>query len=325
MKVSVILPAYNAMAYLPETMANLLEQTYPNFEVVVVNDGSTDNILEWIATIDDPKIRLITQANKGLAGARNTGIRQSKGEFIAFLDADDLWEKTKLAKQVEVLEQNPEVGLVYTWTHYINEAGEYTGRTVKYTSEGDVWQELTQYNLIECGSVPMLRRSCLKRVGLFDEEFTHYNVVEDWNLWLRIAAEYPFKVVPEALTYYRQRTTSGSKNWELMAQAYRLLFEKAFADAPLELLHLRSRSYGNAHLVLAWKVLQSQARDYELADSYREQALRYSPLLVFSREYIRLSIAIALMSRLGASGYQKFLGLFWGLRRNIFSKLPLAQ
>ncbi len=127
-KVSVVIPAYNAMTYLPETITSVLQQTYTDFEVVVVNDGSTDKIEEWIVQISDPRIKLVSQANLGLAGARNTGIRESQGKYLAFLDADDLWEPTKLEKQVKILEKNPEVGLVYTWVTYIDETGQSTGR-----------------------------------------------------------------------------------------------------------------------------------------------------------------------------------------------------
>ncbi len=111
------------MSYLPETIANVLEQTYTDFEVLVVNDGSTDNIRSGYQVVDDSRVKLISQTNLGLAGARNTGIKESQGEYLAFLDADDLWESTKLAKQVQVLDSHPEVGLVYTWVAYIDERG----------------------------------------------------------------------------------------------------------------------------------------------------------------------------------------------------------
>nr|WP_256498773.1 glycosyltransferase family A protein [Chroococcidiopsis sp. CCNUC1] len=114
-KVSVIIPAYNAMKYLPATLGSLLSQTFDDFEAIVVNDGSFDETEKWVSQIEDPRVKLICQQNKGLAGARNTGINQATGEYIAFLDADDLWEPSKLEKQVAVLEENPEVGLVYTW------------------------------------------------------------------------------------------------------------------------------------------------------------------------------------------------------------------
>jgi glycosyltransferase involved in cell wall biosynthesis len=312
-KVSVVIPAYNAMAYLPETIANVLKQTYTDFEVIVVNDGSTDKIEEWITQVGDRRVKLVSQANLGATDARNTGIRESQGEYLAFLDADDLWESTKLAKQVQVLDSHPEVGLVYTWVAYVDERGNSTGRVVNSQQEGDVWQELTKGNLIECGSVPMVRRQCFEKCGVFDCNLGSF--VEDWDIWLRIANHYQFKVVKEPLVYYRQVIGSGSRNWQAMAKGYQVVLEKAFATASWQDLPLRNRSYGTANLVLAWKAIQSQARDYEQASYFRSQALRHDPWLFFSKEYFRLSIALAIMHWIGPNGYDKFLSLFHALRR----------
>ncbi|MEL6912272.1 MAG: glycosyltransferase family A protein, partial [Cyanobacteria bacterium J06598_4] len=134
-KVSVVIAAYNLMAYLPETIANVLQQTFTDFEVIVVNDGSTDHTAQWVSQVEDPRVRLISQENMGLSGACNTGVINATGEYITFLDADDLWEKTKLAQQVEILDNYPEVSVVSTWVTYMNEAGESTGRVVKPTAE----------------------------------------------------------------------------------------------------------------------------------------------------------------------------------------------
>lgn len=319
-KVSVVIPAYNAMAYLPETIANVLEQTYTDFEVIVVNDGSTDNIKEWITQISDRRVKLVSQVNLGLAGARNTGIKESQGEYLAFLDADDLWESGKLAKQVQVLDSHPEAGLVYTWIGYIDEGGKSTGRVVKPQSEGNIWQELTKGNLVECGSVAMVRRQCFEKCGLFDCNLGSF--VEDWDMWLRIARTYPFKVIKEPLTYYRQVTASASRNWQGMAKSYQLVIDKAFAAANWDELPLRNGSYGTANLVLAWKALQSSSKDYQKAKYFRSQALKHNPWIFCSKEYWRLSIALAIMSWFGADNYNKFLSLLYTLRRRT---VPLSR
>lgn len=316
-KVSVVIPAYNAMNYLPATMGSLLNQTFEDFEVIVVNDGSSDETEEWVSQIENSKIKLISQENKGLAGARNTGIAHAKGEYIAFLDADDLWEPTKLEKQVTVLEENPEVGLVYTWVALIDEQGEFTGRIFKNNAEGDVWNQLTERNIVECGSVAMVRRSCFETVGIFDRNLRSF--VEDWDMWLRIASRYSFKLIKEPLVYYRQISTSASRNWEAMEQSFRMVIEKAFACAPSELLYLKKRSYGAATLCLAWKALQSQSQDYKKANDFLQQALAYNPQLRFSKEYVRLSLAISAMRWLGSDGYKRLLALVYALRRRTFS------
>jgi len=323
-KISVIIPVYNAMAYLPETITTVLEQTYTDFEVVIVNDGSTDKIEEWIVQVSDPRIKLVSQANLGVSEARNNGIRKSQGEYLAFLDADDLWESTKLAKQVQVLDCHPKVGLVYTWVAYIDEQGNSTGRVVRNQQEEDVWQELTKLNLIECGSVAMVRRQCFEECGVFDSDFVG-NFLEDWDMWLRIARTYPFKVVKEPLVYYRQIASSASRNWEAMAKSYQLVIEKTFANATWQELPLRNRSYGTANLVLAWKAIQSQTKDYKQASYFRHQALSHDLWLFFSKEYFRLSIAITIMRWLGPNGYQRFLSFLYALRRGTHKVFSVSQ
>lgn len=314
-KISVIIPAYNAMAYLPKTLSSVLQQTYKNFEVVIINDGSTDEIESWFVSVVDPRVSIYSQSNQGLAAARNSGIAQAQGDYLAFLDADDLWEPTKLEKQVRILEENPEVGLVYTWVTYIDENGQPTGRVFKNQEEGDVWKKLTEHNIVECGSVAMVRRSCLDTVGVFDQNLTSFNVNEDWDMWLRIAARYPFKAVKEPLVYYRQHSNSASRNWEAMEQSFNIVIEKAFASAPQELLNLKQRSYAFANLCLAWRPLQSRTKDHKKATHFCQKALAHYPKIRFSKEYMRLSLAIAIIRWFGSDGYKKFLAIFHALRR----------
>ncbi|WP_066376700.1 MULTISPECIES: glycosyltransferase family A protein [unclassified Anabaena] len=313
-KVSVVIPAFNALKYLPETLKCLFNQTFKDFEVIIVDDGSSDGTAEWASQIKEPNVKFITQANQGSSGARNTGIKHSQGEFIAFMDADDSWQSTKLEKQVQVLEENPEVGLVYTWVDYINEKGEPTGRIVKPEAQGYIWDKFTERNLIECGSVPMIRRRCFDDLGVFD---TSIDAAPDWDMWLRIAAVYPFAVIKEPLVSYRQHANNKSKNYPKLLHDFRTIIEKAFQSAPFELLHLRNRSYGNLNLLIAWKCLQSRDKDYKQANIFRRQALKHDYKLLFSKEYIRLSVAIAVMQCFGADGYNKFIQLFYALRRRI--------
>lgn len=315
-KVSVVIPAYNAMAYLPETMKSALAQTFDDFEVIVVNDGSSDRIEEWASQITDPRVKLISQTNLGLAGARNTGIAHAEGEYIAFLDADDLWEPTKLEKQVRSFEENPEAGLVYTWTTIIDDKGTSIGRVFANHAEGDVWERLIAHNIVECGSVAMVRRCCFETVGVFEQTLRSY--LEDWDMWLRLASRYPFKVVKEPLVYYRKHSSNISQNWEAMEQNYHIIIEKTFDSAPLSLVYLKSRSYGFANLCLAWKPLQKSG-DYNRAAHFRQQALMHYPQIRYSRDYIRLSLAIAGMRWLGADSYGRVLALIHALRRYISS------
>lgn len=312
-KISVIIPAYNAMNYLPDTLDNLLKQTYNDFEIIIVNDGSSDSIEQWFSQLQDRRVKLISQENQGAGLARNTGIINAKGEYLAFLDADDIWESTKLEKQLRILEENPEVGLVYTWVEYISETGQSTGRIVKHQAEGNVWEKLIKCNLVECGSVAMVRRSCFDDVGIFDRNLSSF--VEDWDMWLRIASRFPFKVAKEVLVYYRQHPNGGSKNWPSMEENYKIVIEKAFSSAPNKLEHLKNKSYTSAYLCLAWKPLQSSIQDYKKALYFRSLAIKYYPQTCLSKEFLRLSLAIEIQRWLGNEAYQKFLKLFFLLRR----------
>ncbi len=310
-KVSVVIPAYNAMTYLPETLESVLRQTFTDFEVLIINDGSSDHIVQWASELVDSRIRLISQENQGLSGARNTGIAQAQGEYIAFLDADDLWEQTKLEKQVRCLEDNPEVGLVHAWMLLVDEQGKFTGRVMPSYAEGDVWKQLAEKNVIACPSV-IVRRCCFEKVGVFDQSL---HSLEDWEMWIRIATSYPFAVIKEPLAYYRQLPNSMSKNCQVMEQSFHTVIERTFRSAPLELQYLKNRSYGHANLCLAWKALQSKNRDYKLAIHFWQQAILYYPQLRYSGESIRLNFAIAVMRLFGAHGYSRILAMVYALRR----------
>jgi glycosyltransferase involved in cell wall biosynthesis len=316
-KVSIVIPAYNSLQFLPETIASVFQQTFKDFEVIVVNDGSSDATKDWVSQITDPRVKLINQENQGLSGARNTGIAHASGDYIAFLDADDLWEPTKLEKQVICLDENPEIGLVYTWVALIDEHGKSKGRVFKNYAENDVWHQLIEHNIVESGSVAMVRRQCFETCGVFDRNLRSF--VEDWDMWLRIASRYPFKVIAEPLVYYRQHSNSASKNWEAMAQSFRIVIEKAFASAPPQLNYLKGRSYGFANLCLAWKPLQSSNKDYQKAKDFQRQALAYCPQLRFSKENIRLSLAITAFQWFGSDGYSRLLTLLYAFKRRIQS------
>jgi glycosyltransferase involved in cell wall biosynthesis len=312
-KVSIVIPAYNAMNYLPDTVESVFQQTFDNYEVIIVNDGSQDNIESWFAQLNHPKVRLITQENQGLSGARNTGILNAQGEYVALLDADDLWAPTKLEKQVELLNQSPEVGLIYTWMALIDENGLPTGRMFSAEDEGNVWEKLLEFNVVGCGSVPLIRRSCFDKVGLFDRNLRSY--VEDWDLWLRMAPHYDFKVVKEALVFYRQLSSSASKNWEAMAISYQIVLDKNFKDVPKERQYLKARSNGFINLYLAWKPLQGLTPQPKIAAEYRKKAIRQHPKIMLTQEFWRLSLLIFLSRYLGNNLYKDLISFFYIMRQ----------
>ncbi|MEL7505515.1 MAG: glycosyltransferase family A protein [Cyanobacteria bacterium J06554_6] len=318
--VSVVIPAYNAMAYLPEALSSVLCQTFKNYEVIIVNDGSIDQIVEWAAALTDVRIRLLSQENRGLAGARNTGIRESRGRYLAFLDADDCWHPTKLARQVELLEQRPEVGVVYTWMKLINSDGVPTGRTVKNRTEGRIWSQLILRNCVGSGSTPMVRRECFHRVGDFDENLGSY--MEDRDMWLRIAPVYDFSVVKEILVDYRQHPASASKNWNAMARSAKIILDKSFNTAPAgftkeELDLLRKQSYSSINLSLAWKPLQGIVKDYSQSISFAWKAGKIYPPICLSRGYLRLLTTMIVMKLLGDKSYSQATLIVFKIRRQL--------
>ncbi|MBD2388333.1 glycosyltransferase family 2 protein [Cylindrospermum sp. FACHB-282] len=310
-KVSVVIPAYNAMIYLPDTLASVLQQTFTDFEVFIINDGSTDNIKQWATQIVDPRVKLISQQNQGVSAARNTGIAHSTGEFVAFLDADDLWKPTKLEKQVHCLEDNSAVGLVYTWTAFIDQSGKFTGILLANHVEGNVWEQIVVLDMISTGSSPMVRRNCFDTVGLFDPNIRGG---EDRDMWSRIAAHYPFKVVKEPLTLYRRHSSNTTKNSNKMLQELRLVIEKTFQSAPIELLYLRTRSYGWMNIFAAWSSLLDES-NLNQAMHYRQQAILHYPQLRYTSIYIRLSLAIAITYSFGTQGYARLQRMTHRLRR----------
>ena len=312
-KVSVIIPAYNALAYLAETVDSVFKQTFYDWELLIVDDGSSDGTAAWAKQITDLRVRLISQKNQGSSVARNTGITAAKGEYIALLDADDLWEPSKLEKQVRFLEQNPSIGLVDTWTTLINQKGKSTGRIILSSAEGDVWKQLVQFKPVCCcDSTPLIRRSCFDNVGLFNPDLPY---LEDLDMWIRLAYVYEFAAIKEPLVRYRQHPQSKSTNCKGTLEAFRTIIEKAFESVPAEMLPLREKGYARLNLYLAWKAINN--KDYEQAIHFNDQAIAHHPQVILSWDFLRQSIALALLKRLGSQTYDKVRSLVQIMRRTI--------
>jgi glycosyltransferase involved in cell wall biosynthesis len=293
------------MSYLPEAVDSVLRQTFRDFELIIVDDGSTDHTVEWVLSLTDPRLKLITQKNQGSAAARNRGIAIAQGAYIALFDADDIWELTKLEKQAHFLDAHSSIGLVDTSVVLIDEDGKSTGKVVTSKAEGDVWKHLVQFQPVcSCDSTPLIRRECFDTVGLFDRDLMF---LEDLDWWIRLASHYPFGAIKEPLVKYRQHSGSKSTNCQETLQAFHKIIEKAFESAPTELLYLRDRGYGRVNLYLAWKALSN--KDYNQVRQFCTSAIAHYPQLQRSWEYTRLNLALALMRRFGARTYEKLRSL----------------
>ena len=202
--VSVIVPLYNAREVIRETLESIRSQTWTDYEIVVVDDGSTDGSGETVQKFDGI-LRYIRQENAGVAAARNRGIMESSGRYLALLDHDDLWHPTKLEKQVQLLEQRPEVGMVVTDVAHIDR----DGRPMHIIGAGynpkETFARLFVRGYVPTPSAAMIRRSVLSAIGGFDESFRSAGL-DDHELWTRIAAYCEIANLPEPLTYHRNRT-----------------------------------------------------------------------------------------------------------------------
>jgi glycosyltransferase involved in cell wall biosynthesis len=230
--VSVIIPAFNAAAHVRQTLNSVLAQTYQEFEVIVVDDGSSDAtsaIVEEFLT-RDARFQLVRQSNAGVGAARNTAIRKARGKYVAPLDADDFWVPEKLEKQVARMEQcGNETGMVYCWSTLIDKDSEPVGLSHPYTLEGRVRHALVLKNLIGNASVPLFRAAALEKVGLYPtrDEQGGAQGCEDWDLALRIAEIFSVRVIPECLVAYRQNGSSMSVNAESMAKSFVFAMRRA--------------------------------------------------------------------------------------------------
>lgn len=237
--ISVITPAYNAEHTILETIESVQQQTFQDFEFIIINDGSTDKTLEVIETVNDGRLKVFSYSNGGVCTARNRGISHATGEYIAFLDADDLWTPDKLELQLKALQQNPEAGAAYSWTYFMykDKDSARPGKPVHYT--GNIYPYLLTENFLCHGSNPLVRRSIVETVGEFDSNFPH---CADWDYYLRLALHTSFVLVPKHQIYYRQSTTSMTSKVSSIEKQILSMLEKTFKNAPPEYQHLKNRS-----------------------------------------------------------------------------------
>jgi glycosyltransferase involved in cell wall biosynthesis len=229
--VTVIIPVYNGAEFVGASIESAQTQTYRNLEIIVVDDGSTDGSLK-IANeyaTGDERIRVISQANAGVATARNTAIAAARGDFIAPLDADDLWLPDKIARQmVRMLAAGDECGFVYSWWALIDPVGKVLDRSPRWTVEGHRFDTLLLINFTGNASVPLFRKHCLVEAGGYNPKLAAAKSggCEDLEVVLRIAARYGIAVVPDILMGYRRSPGSMSTDCARMWRSRQAVLQR---------------------------------------------------------------------------------------------------
>ncbi|HEX8597882.1 MAG TPA: glycosyltransferase family 2 protein [Chloroflexia bacterium] len=215
--VSAVITTYNYARFLPPAIESVLAQTLPADEIIVVDDGSTDDTAQVVARYADRGVRYVYKENGGGSSARNAGILASNCDFIAFLDGDDRWLPHKLERQVEQMVRYANVGLVSGGEWQVDARGEHPYLVARQAIEAaGVYKQMLVENFIGNTSLALVRRSVFDKVGMFDEKVP---LGHDWDMWLRIAREYPISVIGEPLIYYTRH--SGSLSAGKIEQRYR--------------------------------------------------------------------------------------------------------
>ena len=291
-KISVVIPTYNRAHLLPECLQSVLAQSFQDLEIIVVDDGSIDNTREVVSSFP---VRYCYQENQGPAAARNRGVGLARGEYVAFLDSDDLLAKDSLKMSVEVLDKHPEVGFSYGQAYQTDHKGyvfglENTGSIHSAIREGseEIRRFLISGNHITLSTV-VARRSCLNTVGLFDTGFRSGS--EDLDLWMRLSKKYAVAYIAEPLAKYRlhpQKFCSGRtlEEWE---QTNSLILESIFNDEELgsSFSSLRRRAY-----FVLFSNFANRAHfrgDAKNCRHYLWKALSTDPLFLFGKGGLRLA------------------------------------
>jgi glycosyltransferase involved in cell wall biosynthesis len=226
--VSVIVPAYNSEKHIKETMQSVLAQTYCDFELLIIDDGSTDGTADVVRSFKDGRIKYLHFQNGGPAVAKNRGIKHSSGEYLAFLDSDDTWHLEKLEKQVCLMRSDPRIGMIFCNISIMSAQGELLGQKTFKKEQTLGLEHILRSCFITTPSSVMLRRNCLEAVGGFDEELW----CSDWELYVRIYRRYLVDYVNEALVNYRSSNQGLSGRVDVLNKTRPRILDKIWAGDP---------------------------------------------------------------------------------------------
>lgn len=332
-KISVVIPAYNVEEWILETIESVQQQTFSDFEIIVIDDGSTDNTIEIIGGIVDGRLKIFSYENAGVSVARNRGIAHSAGEFIAFLDADDLWTADFLELHLAKLQQHPEAGVAYCWTARIDEKGSFLGFKPSVFFEGNIYSQLLVKHYLDCGSL-LIRRQAIEFIGGFDPNLAY---AEDWDCWLRLSRFSSFVLVPKYQLLYRQRPGSMTTQPAQLEQhkmaylieqydkIYHTVVENAFQSAPIQLQYLKKIHLTNSYLRFAGMYLKC-AVGVKQGGQKLQKAIRLEPKIVLQYRTLKLLVKCLLMQTLTPRMFlvlADFVKNFVYIRTKTLNSLPI--
>ncbi|MEP0917141.1 glycosyltransferase [Leptolyngbya sp. DQ-M1] len=255
--ISVIIPVFNGEHTITETVQSVLNQTFTELEIIVIDDGSQDSTLSVVSSITDTRVKVFSYDNAGVSTSRNRGFAHATGEYISFLDADDLWTPNKLEAQYQALQLHPQAAVAYSWVDYIDQDGKFFRSANHVTANGNIYEQLLLNNLLENGSNPLIRRQAFADVGGFDPTLAFG---EDWEMWLRLSARYEFVAVPSPQVLYRMSSNSVSCNVQRMETGSLRMLEKAFSQAPQSLQYLKRNAIANLYHYLTFKAFEGSPK-----------------------------------------------------------------
>ena len=292
--VSVIIPAYNAERTILATLESVQKQTFSDIELIVIDDGSTDQTVKLVETLQDSRVKIFSYQNSGVSVARNRGIQCAIGDFIAFIDADDQWTSDKLELQLKALQKDPIAGVAYSWTTFIDEQGTVLYEQAPVFHEGNVYPQLLVENFILNGSNVLVCRQFVESVGEFH---TSLKYAEDWEFYIRLAALCTFVLVPKHQVIYLRSSQSATSKVEVMEKEIISEITRIFQTVPLEFQPLK-----NCSLARAYRYFAQQHLSYELTDKAVDQAsqklkksIQLEPKILLDRHTQRLALKLLLM------------------------------
>ncbi len=248
--------AHNAAGTIGAAVESVMRQTLSDWELIVVDDGSTDGTGAVLAGIIDARVLVLRQERGGPSAARNRALAVARGEFVAPIDADDIWLPRKLELQVAAMERVADAAVAYGWTDFVDEDLRPLHGDGRAVFEGRVLEELLRKNFVACGSNTLMRRTAVMDLGGFDETL---QAAEDWELHTRLAARYSFAVVPEVVVWYRRSPQSLSTRFWLVERNFLAANRKVFAAAPAEAQGLEGKTKASFYRYLLTRALHSRS------------------------------------------------------------------